>query len=126
MLKQFFLVLLFISMVLFAQGCVAVAVGAGAGTIAYIRGDLETVESEKLEVVYKAVVKAMDELELNITKKTKDAMSAVVVARDAQNTKITIRLLATTEDITRLSVRAGLFGNERKSRLVYQQIRDNL
>ena len=74
-------------------GCVVAAVGAGAaGTVAYIRGDLEAVESADLNTVYEATEKAVKELELAITKKTKDALSATIVTRDAQDKKITMSI----------------------------------
>lgn len=94
--------------------------------MAYVRGDLEAEESKNIDTVYKATQKALSELELNIVKKTKDAMSAVIVARDAQDKKITIKLTATAEDTTKLSVRIGMFGNETKSRRIYEQIKKNL
>ena len=122
-----FLILLFVGMAVSVQGCVVAAVGVGAaGTVAYIRGDLQTVESADIDAVYKAVLKAVDELELSITQKTKDAMTAKIVARDAQDKKITIKLGATVEGATKLSIRVGLFGNERKSRLIYEQIKEYL
>ena len=109
------------------SGCVAVAVGAGAaGTVAYIRGDLEAVESADLNTVYEATVKAVEELDLAITKKAKDALSATIVTRDAQDKKITIKLATTAEETTKISIRVGLFGSETKSRLVYDQIKKNL
>ncbi len=126
-MKQVFVIVLLASTVVFVNGCVVAAVGAGAaGTVAYVRGDLEAVELKKLDEVYEATLKAVDELELNVTKKTKDAMSAVIVARDAQDKKVTIKLSATTEETTKLSVRIGLFGSETKSRLIYQKIHENL
>ena len=108
------------------QGCIAAAAGAGAGTIAYIRGDMETVQAKQLDAVYKAAEKAVEQLELKVTQKTKDAMTAKIVARDAQDKKITIKLAATAENITKLSIRVGWFGSETKSRLIYQKILDNL
>ena len=109
------------------KGCVVAAVGAGAaGTVAYVMGDLEAVQSKKLGTVHEATLKAVKELGLNVTKDTKDALSAVIVARDAQDKKITIKLKATTEEMTKLSIRVGLFGNETKSRLIYQKIHENL
>lgn len=108
-------------------GCLLVAVGAGAaGTVAYISGDLDAVESRSLADVYEATLKALKQLELSTTKETKDALSAVVVARDAQDKKITIKLRAPSEESTKISVRVGVFGDETKSRLIYQKIRDNL
>jgi len=44
--KQVVIMILFVGMAVFIQGCVVAAVGAGAGTVAYVRGDLQTVESK--------------------------------------------------------------------------------
>ncbi len=109
------------------QGCVVAAVGAGAaGTVAYIRGDLEAVKAANIDKVYAAVLKATDELGLSVTQKSKDALSAKVVARDAQDKKITIKMTSTAEGTTKLSIRIGLFGSETKSRLIYEQINKHL
>ena len=125
--RQVFLILLLVGTAAIIQGCVVAAVGVGAaGTVAYVRGDLEVVESKNLDAVYKATEKAMDELGLTVSKKTKDALSAVIIARDAQDKKTTIKLSATAEGATKISIRIGIFGNETKSRLIYQKIRDNL
>jgi len=122
-----FLIFLLIGCAVLLQGCMIAAVGAGAaGTVAYIRGDLQTVEAASIDDVYEATLKAMDELELSITQKSKDAMSAKIIARDAQDKKITIKLAATAEGTTKLSIRIGVFGNERKSRLIYDQIKKKL
>ena len=61
-----FLAVLLVGTAVFVQGCVVAAVGVGAaGTVAYVRGDLEAVESENIEAVYEATQKALEELELN-------------------------------------------------------------
>jgi hypothetical protein len=109
------------------QGCVIAAVGAGAaGTVAYMRGDLQAVESESLDTVYAASKKAVAKLGLSVTRDSKDSLSAVIVARDAQDKKITITLKSTGENMTKLSIRVGTFGSETKSRLIYQKIHDYL
>ena len=125
--KQAFLILVLVVTGVLVKGCMVAAVGAGAaGTVAYVRGDLEAVESKKLGTVHEATLKAVKELGLNVTKETKDALSAVIIARDAQDKKITIKLRAATEETTKLSVRVGLFGSETRSRLIYQKIHENL
>lgn len=125
--KKVLLVVLLIGTVGLVEGCMIAAVGLGAaGTIAYVRGDLEAVESKSLDAVYRATLKAVEELELHVTSKTKDALSATIVGYDAQDKKITIKLNSTAEKTTKLSIRIGVFGSETKSRLIYQQIRDNL
>ena len=124
---QVFLMILLVSGCAVIPGCMVAAVGAGAaGTVAYIRGDLEMVESADIEAVYKAVLRAMDKLELAIVQKSKDAMSAKVTARDAQDKKITVKLAVTTEGMTKVSIRVGTFGSETKSRLIYDQIKKEL
>jgi hypothetical protein len=124
---QVILAVLLVGAAALLQGCVAVVVGAGAaGTVAYIRGDLESIESKDLNAVYEATLKAMEQLELSVSRKTKDAMSAEVIARDAGDKKITISLSATAEGATKISIRIGVFGSETKSRLIYDQIKKNL
>ena len=108
-------------------GCMLAAVGAGAaGTVAYVRGDLEVVEAHKLDDVYEATKKALDELELSVTTDNKDKISAQVVARDSQDKKVKVRLSAVTDEATKISIRHGVFGDELKSRLVYDKIKENL
>ena len=126
-MKQFLLYFLLITIAVFGLDCVVAAVGVGAaGTIAYMRGDLEAVESENIDTVYEAALQAAEELELRIISKTKDALSATIIARDAQDKKVQIILRTTAENTTKLSIRIGTFGSETKSRLIYQKIYDNL
>jgi len=124
--QQALLMVLLLSCLVAVQGCLAVAVGAGAGTAAYIMGKLQTVEAKDLNTVYKAAEKAIGDLELTVSKKTKDAMSAEITARDSEDKKIKIKLDATAEGATKLSIRVGIFGNETKSRLIYEQIKKYL
>lgn len=125
--RQVLLVVMLIGSMLLLQGCVVAAVGLGAaGTIAYVRGDLQAVESESIDEVYEATLKALEELELLPTRKTKDALGAEIDTYDAQDKKIKITLKSAAEGTTKLSIRIGVFGSETKSRLIYQKIRDNL
>lgn len=123
---KYFPVILLVGVAILVQGCIVAAVGAGAGTVAYLRGDLEVVEAADLNTVYAAAKKAAEQLELVVTRDTKDAMSAVIVTRDAEDKKITIKLKAVTEDTTKISVRVGTFGSETKSRRIYEKIKENL
>jgi hypothetical protein len=125
--KRISLLILLLGTAIFGQGCVAAAVGVGAaGTIAYIRGDLEVVESYNLDKTYEATLKALDELELNVISKSKDALTATINSRDAQDKKVKITLKKIAEQTTKVSIRIGTFGDETKSRLIYQKINYNL
>ena len=123
-IRQLLLAVLLIGAIGVLQGCIALAVGAGAaGTIAYVKGDLEAVEAQDIDTVYAAAKKAVDELGLRVIEDARDALSATIVAHDAQDKRIAINLKSTTEETTKLSIRVGLFGSETKSRLIYQKIR---
>ncbi len=125
--QQFVLISIFIGMTVLVQGCIVAAVGAGAvGTVAYVKGDLESVESHSIDTVYEATLQAMNDLDLYVTLKFKDALTAEINARDTQDSKVTIKLNSQSEGITKLSIRVGIFGEETKSQLIYNKIRDNL
>lgn len=126
-IERVLLKILLVGIAVFSQGCVVAAVGIGAaGTIAYVRGDLEAVESHGLDEVYEAALKAVEDIELRVINKSKDALTATINARDAQDKKVKITLQKTAEQTTKISIRIGTFGSETKSRLIYQTIRDNL
>ena len=102
------LAILYVGAAVLAGGCMLAVVGAGAaGTVAYVKGDLEAVEGKKLDVVYEATLKAMEQLELNVSSAPKDAMSATITSRDAQDKRIKIKLVASAEDSTAISIRYG-------------------
>jgi hypothetical protein len=124
--RQFLLMLVLTGTMVLNGGCIVAAVGLGAGTVAYVRGDLQTVESAGIDDVYNASLKAVQELELRVATKSKDALAAEIIAYDAQDKKITIKLKAAAEGTTKLSIRIGVFGSETKSRLIYQKIHDIL
>jgi hypothetical protein len=125
-IRQFLLMLVLFGTIVLIGGCIVAAVGLGAGTVAYVRGDLQTVESAGIDSVYEATLKALQELEIQPTSKSKDALAAEIIAYDAQDKKITIKLKSAAEGTTKLSIRIGVFGSETKSRLIYQKIHDNL
>jgi hypothetical protein len=123
------LLLVLAGLMVSSAGCLAVAAGAGAaGTVAYLRGDLEAEEPYKLDVVYAATREATKKLELSVLegKTQKDALSAIIVARDAADKRVTIRLKAQTEQTTKISIRVGTFGDQTKSHMIYNRIRENL
>ncbi|HUW20262.1 MAG TPA: DUF3568 family protein [Sedimentisphaerales bacterium] len=125
--RQVFLASVLAGLVMFGQGCMVAAVGAGAaGTVAYLKGDLEAVESKNIDTVYRATKAALNEMGLKVTKDSKDTLGAEIVARDAGDKKITIKLKTTAENTTKLSIRVGMFGDETKSRLIYDRIREKL
>jgi hypothetical protein len=112
-----------------SAGCLVVVAGAGAaGTVAYMRGDLEAEEPCPIDTVFDATREATEKLGLSVLegKTEKDALSATIVARDAEDKRVTIKLKARTEQSTKISIRIGTFGDRTKSLMIYNRIRENL
>jgi hypothetical protein len=124
--KQMLLTILFLGTGLFISGCMVAAVGAGAGTAAYVMGKMKGTEAKDIDTVYNAAEKAAEQLKLNITERTHDKMSGEIIAWDSQDKKITIKLKAASENVTDIAIRVGFFGDETKTRLIYEKIHENL
>ena len=108
-------------------GCVAVLVGTGAAAgVGYVKGDLEAVLEDDIDTVYDASLKAVKELELAVISKEKNALDARIISRTSTDKKINITLKRTDEDLTKLSIRIGTFGDETQSRTIYDKIKRNL
>ena len=123
--KQIFLIALLLGTCLVVGGCIVAAVG-GAGTAAYVMGDLKGTEAKDIDTVYKAAGKAVEQLNFNITEKNLDKLSGRIIARDSQDKKVTIKIRATSENTTEVSIRIGFFGDKTKAMLIYQKIQENL
>lgn len=109
------------------QGCMVAVVGAGAaGTVGYLKGDLEVVEAVSLNVVYQATEKAVEEMNLFEISKKKDSLEAIFTLRDVSDKKITIKMTAITKSTTKISIRVGIFGNEAKSQMIHEKIKENI
>ena len=125
--QQASLAILYVTAAVMLGGCMLAAVGAGAaGTVAYVKGDLEVLEAKSLDDVYAASKKALAELELSVIQDNKDKMGATLTSRDSQDKKVTVKLTAVTDASTEISIRFGTFGDEAKSAMVYNKIKENL
>lgn len=109
-------------------GCLAVAAGAaaGVGTYAYVKGEMTTREDASLERVWAATQSAIEDLQIRVKEDAKDALQARVVAEKADGTYVTIKLEAEDENVTKISVRVGTFGDESESRLILDKIKERL
>jgi len=111
-------------------GCVVAAVGvgaaAGAGTIAYLKGELKALEDANIDRVWRATEGAVNELNFIVTNKVKDAVSAKLDALTADNKNVHITLKRKTDSLTEITIRIGTFGNEELSRLILEKIQKRL
>jgi hypothetical protein len=113
-----------------ASGCFLVAVSAagaaGAGTVAYVRGELDASLGNKYDAVVSAASKAIGQLQFAKIRESKDAFSAEIIARTAEDKKIEIVIKNEADTLTKVGIRVGVFGNEEKSQAILDAIKANL
>jgi hypothetical protein len=112
------------------SGCAVVVVGAaagaGAGGYAYIKGEAKATEAASLDRTWTATLTAMKDLQFPIISQTKDALQGLVVARNASDKKITVKVEKVGEATTEVRVRIGTFGDEALSRVIIDKIKSHL
>lgn len=128
--KSALALLLIVSILPGSIGCgVALFAGgaaAGAGSYAYVTGELKASEAVSLENAYQAAQQAMSDLEFTVTDKEKDAFYAEVNARRASGKKIKIKLDKESNSLTRISIRVGTFGDESMSQKILERIKKHI
>lgn len=97
----------------------------GTNAAAYPGGTLYAVSNQGLDKVY-ATTAAFKQLEIEITETAKDVFYAKVVGKVADGNTITIRLEPGADNVTNLRIKASRFGNEERSRVIYETIKENL
>ena len=99
----------------------------GTDAAVYSRGKLYAVASQDLTSVYSATLKALQQLELEVTEQAKDVFIAKIVAKAADGKKIAIWIEPGPGDSSELSIKTGgWFGNKERSRVIYKKIQQNL
>jgi hypothetical protein len=107
-------------------GCLAVAAGAGAGVVAYVRGDLETTVANDYNAVVDATRGAIKSLEFTPISDHKDAFRAELISRTAVDKKVEISLTNAGKNLTHIKIRVGVFGDEQMSISILEKIRNGL
>ncbi|MBI1976255.1 MAG: DUF3568 family protein [Candidatus Omnitrophica bacterium] len=110
---------------LISSGCAALIVGAaaGAGSVAYFKGELKSVEKGTVDQAYQATLRAVDQLQMFIIKKQKDKTKAMISARRADDTKVTVRVRRLGDEVTEIRIRVGVLGDEGTSRQILEEIK---
>jgi len=112
------------------SGCFLFAVGAagaaGAGTVAYVEGRLTATLGKPYEAVSAAAGRAVQQLQFFQIGDTKDALSDMLVARTAEDKKIKIVVTRISDQLTRVEIRVGTFGDQAISQTILDRINANL
>lgn len=114
---------------LLQSGCGVLLLAGGAGTsaIAFATGELRVTENVPLETLHEATKSAVETLRYLDAEAILEENGRIRWrATTAGGDPVDIRLVARGEDRTDLRIRIGVFGNEARSRLVLEQIRQAL
>ncbi len=115
-------------LLVFSSGCAVVAGGMiGGGAAAYLKGVLKTKEPASFDKVWFAVVEAVEQQELEVTKKESNVGKALIEAklRD-QDKMVYITVKYHKPEITNLIIRVGVWGDEDESRRILKLIHEKL
>jgi hypothetical protein len=97
---------------LISTGCIAVVVGAGAGagTFAYVDGQLSRTYQASYEKTFAVVQGILRDLEQPILEETTDGTQTTLRSERSDGTPITIRVRIIDPEWTEVSVRTGHIG----------------
>jgi hypothetical protein len=118
------------ALILLLSGCTAAlvggaAVGAGAGTFVYLKGELKTDYNQPFDPVWKACEKTVADMRgLDVIPAKEIGKGKITALIDGE--KVDISLTYKAKNLTSVSVRVGLIGNRQSSQLIHDKIRDNL
>jgi len=124
MATRIILIVLLAGTILLGLGCTTTQINPGTETSAiYKFGMLEATLNAPMDATYKATDQATQSLGLSVVQRLQDKLESQIVARDAQDRKITITLVSAAADKTKLTIRAE---PESKATRIYQTILDQL
>jgi hypothetical protein len=124
LVKRTLIVLVFAGVMLAFGGCRPSLIGSDSAV--YSMGTLYAVTSQDTTVVYGAAQKTLADLEIEVTEKVKDAFYAKVVGTSADDRTITIKIKPGKDNLTDFSIRVGPAGNQKRSRVIYERLQQNL
>ena len=102
------------------SACAAVVVG-GAAAYTYVSGWLKKDYHAGIKRAYHASIKAVRENDLEIIEKGQDITYAFVKAKGAKR-EIWIKLNRKSRSVTSISIRVGVLGDRRASRIIHDSI----
>ena len=109
------------------SGCVAVLAGAaGAGTVAWVQGRLDATLDANFDQAEKAANRAVTQLQFVKVNEKKDALTATLIARTAEDKKIEIKVVRAGDTTSRVQISVGVFGDEGQSLAILDKIKANL
>ena len=110
-----------------SQGCGSNIRATGPDARAnYGWGTLKATLEYPIGATHEAAKKALEELNVTVLQDEQDDLAGELLARDAQDDLITIKLEVLPRSRTRMTIRIGTLGDKNKSNVVFNEVMENL
>ncbi|MDA2917237.1 DUF3568 domain-containing protein, partial [Nitrospinae bacterium AH_259_B05_G02_I21] len=113
-----------------ASGCavavLATGAGLGAGTYAWLKGELQRTYPATYDAVWNASSDALQSLEMPVVSQQRDALKGTIMAKRADGSDVRVDVKYLTDKTTQVSIRIGLFGDRADSARVHETIQARL
>ncbi len=93
-----------------------------AGTEAFVRGDLESAQIAPMESIYTAARQTLKDLEFPIVTERMGKNTAFIKAKELGGRPITVELERRSQQVTKTTIRVGVWGDQAISRLLLGEI----
>ncbi|MBT8346908.1 MAG: DUF3568 domain-containing protein [Desulfofustis sp.] len=109
------------------SGCGVLLIGgAAAGTVGYVSGDLKATLEGRFEKVVEATDSAINDNSITQVTKDETQHNAIYELRTLQDDKVALSIVRASRDLTNITIRVGVFGDEPLSRRILTQIENRL
>jgi hypothetical protein len=111
MLSKLFL-LIVVSIASLTTGCIALVIGAGAGagTFAYVDGQLSRTYEAKYQKIDQICKSILTDMKQPVLEETTDGAQTIIKSERTDGTPMTIKIRIIDSDWTEVSVRTGFVG----------------
>ena len=109
-----------------AVAVLATCAGLGAGTYAWLKGELRRTYPATYDAVWNASSDALQSLEMPVVSQQRDALKGTIMAKRADGSDVRVDVKYLTENTTQVSIRIGLFGDRADSARVHETIQARL
>ncbi len=109
-----------------AVAVLATGAGLGAGTYAWLKGELRRTYPATYDAVWNASSDALQSLEMPVVSQQRDALKGTIMAKRADGSDVRVDVKYLTDKTTQVSIRIGLFGDRPDSARVHETIQARL
>ena len=126
-LARICLLFLLLGTPLLLSGCgVLLLGGAAAGTVGYVSGDLNATLGNRFADVVRATEQVVADNAITLLAKDNTSYSTSFSLKTSQGDKVKLDVVYATRDITNITIRWGVFGDEALSTRFLNEIKNRL